>query len=204
LERSESEKIISCLEAISCSLPVTKKPHCKNIAVSSVVHNIAEAAEKSGVRLDMELDIPIDAGRVSDMDLCAIVGSLMDNALEACERMSAQSATIRNAECIIKNAEFEDERSADVTPEGSERFIRTRTLIQGSLLSIVVENSFDGIWNEKSGKYYSRKRKNGGKGSREGAGIPSVRAICEKYDGRAAHRVEGNVWKASALVDMGI
>jgi sensor histidine kinase regulating citrate/malate metabolism len=182
LERDESEKIISRLEAISGSLPAAKKPQCKNIAVDSVVHNIVETAEKNGVRLDMELAIPIDAGRVSDMDLCVIVGSIMDNALEACMRMP---------------------ELAGVTPEGSERFIRARTLIQGSFLSIVVENSFDGIWNDKGGEYYSRKRKNGGKGLREGAGIPSVKAVCEKYDGRAAFSVEGNVWKASALVDMG-
>jgi sensor histidine kinase regulating citrate/malate metabolism len=104
------------------------------------------------------------------MDLCVIVGNFLENAVEACRRMKR-----------------------------GNKFIRVRSRIEGNTLSIVVNNSFDGLWMEEEGVYLSRK---GADGTRKGVGLASVRAICDKYGWLCKYEITGDVWKSSALVDM--
>jgi len=146
--------------------------YCENYAVNAVfTHYLASAGE--GIKVDARLNIPAKAGRVSDMDLCVIMGNLMENALEACTRTRG------------------------------EGFIRIRAGVDGDYLSIIVENSFDGDWDEQNGVYFSRKRC-GSKTKRRGLGLLSVKAVCAKYDGIFKAEAVGNVWHSSALADMGV
>ena len=96
----------------------------------------------------------------------------LENAVEACRRM-----------------------------ERGNKFVRVRSRIAGDTLSIVVENSFDGLWRVKNGTYLSRKE-NAEAQDREGVGLSSVRAVCLKHRGLAQNEIIGDVWKSSALVHM--
>jgi len=59
-----------------------------------------------------------------------------------------------------------------------------------------MDNSFDGIYEEQNGVFFSRKR--GG----EGTGLSSVRAIAQRYGGSARFEVRENVFMSSVYVDM--
>ena len=115
--------------------------------------------------------MPEKAGSVPDMDLCVIMGNMLENALEACRRM-----------------------------EGEEQFIKVRAIVDGIFLTIVVENSFDGNWQEEGGAYLSRKEASNIRGG--GVGLSSVRAVCEKHGGMMRIEINGKTWKSSALVNM--
>jgi len=161
------------LDKLTDGLPVFENVYCKNYAVSAIVNHHLSAAGSEYIRLDIKLDIPEKTGRVPGMDLCVVMGNMMENAVEACRRM-----------------------------EHGERFIRARTLIQGVYLTLVVENSFDGLWNEKGGVYFSRKSEKAGSAPQEGIGLSSVKAVCEKHGGRAVFGPKGKVWYSSAMVNI--
>ena len=149
-----------------------EKTYCKNHAANAVAAHYLGIAESEGVKVEAALRVPEDTNDVPAMDICVILGNFLENALEACRRM-----------------------------EQGDRFISVRSRIDGDTLSIVVTNSYDGVWREENGVYLSRKKQ--GKTSREGVGLSSVRAVCEKHRGFAQYEITTDVWKSCALVHMG-
>ena len=85
---------------------------------------------------------------IADIDLCVLLGNALDNALAACLTIP-------------------DNRSINVFCQSEE-----------ALLSIVVNNTFDGNIKEENNEIISRKR-----GDRPGVGLSSMRSICEHYNG---------------------
>lgn len=154
------------------AIPETpENEYCVNYAVNAVVAHYISGAAQDGIQTDIRLDIPEQAGCVSDMDLCVVMGNLLENALDACRRV-----------------------------ERGERFIRVRANIDGVYLSMMVENSFNGIWSERGGVYLSMKRV-GGEAEQQGIGLSSVKAVCAKYGGLAKVEIARNIWRTAALVN---
>lgn len=108
---------------------------CDHFAANAVAVHYLSLAEEAGIRLDVELGIPMDMGNVSDGDLCVIVGNLLENALEACQHL----------------------------PEGS-RFIRIRTRLSGSTWTMGMDNSYGGTLHMRDGQLLSGKRDDVGVG----------------------------------------
>jgi sensor histidine kinase regulating citrate/malate metabolism len=174
-ESRDSGKMKEYVDDLSDGLAVGHdKAYCENHAVGAITAYYLGLAEGEGVFVEARLHIPEDTGRVPAMDLCVVMGNMLENAVEACQRM-----------------------------EHGEKFIRARSLIQGDYITLAVENSFDGLWNEKDGVYLSRKRDGAENPPCEGVGLSSVKTVCAKYDGRAVFEVDGNVWRSSAAVAMG-
>lgn len=90
----------------------------------------------------------IRSSGISDTDLCVLLGNALDNAFNGC-------LTI---------------------PE--HRFIQITTQSEKQLLSILVQNSFDGVVEEGKGGILSRKRN-----AQAGVGLSSMRVICQSYKG---------------------
>jgi hypothetical protein len=169
----DNEAVGRYLREMAASLPsASPETICENGAVNAIAGHYISSAAAAGVKTDVKLWVPRDTGRVTDTDLCVIVGNLLENALEACARMT-----------------------------GGDRFIRAYSAVENGALSIMVENSFDGYVLSEGGAFMSRKA-DGATPPREGIGILSVRAVCAKYGGLADFAATGGVWKASALVDM--
>lgn len=90
----------------------------------------------------------IRSNGIADTDLCVLLGNALDNALAGCMTV----------------------------PEN--RFIRVTAQSEKQLLSILIQNSFDGIVEENEKGLLSRKRKN-----RQGIGFDSMNAVCQSYGG---------------------
>jgi sensor histidine kinase regulating citrate/malate metabolism len=80
------------------------------------------------------LELPGNTG-ISDSDLCIVFGNCVENAIEACRKISG------------------------------ERFIRINSKLTGKMLAITVDNSFDGIIESEGGVYLSRKHEGEGVGT---------------------------------------
>jgi sensor histidine kinase regulating citrate/malate metabolism len=170
LALEDAAKLQEYIRGLSEKLDVAEgKRYCTNYAVNAITTHYLGVAEKEGVAVDAQLGIPEDTGRVPAMDLCVIMGNLLENAVEACRRV-----------------------------ERGEKFIQARGRIIGDGLSIVVTNSFDGVWREKNDVYLSRKADEGE--PCEGVGLSSVKAVSEKYRGLIQYEITGGVWKSSVLV----
>ena len=88
---------------------------------------------------------------------------------------------------VFNGAPYDDERD--------DKFIHVHSRIDSETISIVVSNSIDGFWREDNGAYHSRKES-----GRLGAGLLSVKVVCEKHRGLVMVDATDNVWKASMLV----
>lgn len=99
-------------------------------------------------KIDFCISGVFKSGKIADVDLCVLLGNALDNAVTGC-------LTVEN-----------------------KRFINISTQNDGNVLAVMINNSFDGIVADNTGKILSRKRHN-----REGVGITSIRSVCEKYGG---------------------
>lgn len=158
------------LKDLKGSLPAQEILYCENYTINAIVNYYLSSPEVKHIT-DIKIDIPENVGSISDMDLCVIMGNLLENAIEAINRM-----------------------------DKGEKFIRVRSLIQGEYLTLSVENSFSGKWEKKNGTYLSYKHESGAETPREGIGLSSVKAVCDKYNGRIVISADGNVWHAAAVL----
>jgi len=169
----DHENLSKYLDELTGKLPIQETVYCENYEVNTVVNHHIHSVADIDIQFDIKLSIPPGKREKPAMDLCIVIGNLLENAIDACRRM-----------------------------ETGERFVRVRSLIQGDYLTLVVENSFDGRWDEKDGVYFSRKYERETDPHVEGIGIASVKSVCAKFDGRLVISINGNVWKSSAVVKM--
>lgn len=108
---------------------------CENSAVNVIAKHYLDLADENNIDSTIELSIPEKPGKIQDIDLCIIIGNLLENAIEACNKISE-----------------------------SDRFIKLNAYMQYTTLVITMDNSFDGVVNEIDGVFYSNKHNGEGIG----------------------------------------
>ncbi len=109
--------------------------YCRSSAVNALLNYYRESAQKYGIRLQWEIQIP-EQYDIGDVDLCIILGNYLDNAITACQ----------------------------VLPE-EQRWIRMSVLSRHAYyLYIVTSNSFSGHVRFRNGRYFSTRRNGTGLG----------------------------------------
>ena len=118
------------------SMPVNEVTnYCTSNAVNATLNHFAHAAREEGIRTIWRINLP-DKCPVSDMDLCSILGNILENAFRACKNV----------------------------PE-SDRSIRlTVTTMDEPNLYIVAANTFDGKVRRKGSTYLSTREGGTGMG----------------------------------------
>ena len=108
---------------------------CENTAVNALLNYYMNMAKTSSIPLEWEIDMPAEL-HVSDIDLCGILGNILENAIHACEKL----------------------------PE-ADRFIDLILRYEaGVSLYIIVTNSFDGNVRMNGTEYLSTGRHGSGLG----------------------------------------
>ncbi|WP_135557155.1 sensor histidine kinase [Paenibacillus cymbidii] len=135
IDTSEPEKLAAYLKEYKNSLPIdTEFIFCDNYAINSIVHYYFSLAKNDGIQMDVNLQLP-GKKDISDSDLCIIFGNCIENAIEACRRMTT-----------------------------GQRYIRLNAKVYENMLVITVDNSFDGIVAKNGEAFISRKKDGGGIG----------------------------------------
>ena len=98
--------------------------------------------------------------------------------------------------CIVFGNCLENAIEACRRMKHGSRYIRVNAKIHGGILGIAVDNSFDGIVKMRDGKILSKKRVD-----EEGIGLSSIRAIAEKYSGKANFTYDTCEFWASVLLN---
>lgn len=161
---------------------------CENYAVNAVAAHYTALARQAGIDISLGLAVPAELEGGQEIDLCVIVGNLLENALEACSRQGTGRET----------APAEDPAESPAGgPDTQAPFIRVSSRLQHGVLTLAVDNSFDGVLQAKDGVFLSAKREG------EGTGLPSVRAVAEKYGGGARFTAEGGIFAASVYLRLG-
>jgi len=96
--------------------------------------------------------------------------------------------------CIIFGNLFENAVEACRRQKNTERFIRLSAAMAGTGVVITVDNSFEEQVIQEDGLFVSSKRLG------KGIGTTSVKAIAEKYHGYTKFEYDGNVFRASVML----
>lgn len=129
----EAERYLNELEGDLDAIKV--KYTTGNISLDAILNSKLSIAEKERIHINCKAEAGENMA-VGDIDLCVIMGNLIDNAVESCRKM----------------------------PEDAERFLRIYLCIRKRQLYIAVTNSTDEIIRKLDAEYISNKRGDHGHG----------------------------------------
>ncbi len=112
---------------LTADLYASEVSFCQNAAVDALLGFYYNMATKSGINMTSRLILP-DELPLTDVKLCTVIGNLLENALEACERQ-----------------------------QNNDRRILISSMVSGATFFLLVENSYDGILEKHGELFVSRK-----------------------------------------------
>lgn len=107
---------------------------CDNYAINAVAQHMLQRVLRKGTKIETSIDIPEDCG-VAQSDLVVLIGNLLENAAEACERQKEESFLSVKASWASEN-----------------------------VFVLLLKNSYSGNIKEKNGIFLSSKRNKEGIG----------------------------------------
>lgn len=131
----EAEKYLNELEGDLDGIKV--KYTTGNVSLDAILNSKLSIAEKENIRINCKAETGENLA-IGDIDLCVIIGNLIDNAVESCRKM----------------------------PKEAERFLRIYLCIRKQQLYIAVTNSTGEVIRKLDDEYISNKRGDHGYGLR--------------------------------------
>ena len=86
LEKGHTDEAASLLRSQNRVTPKIDRIYCENTAVNAAVCHYAAIAENAGIQTEIALDVPEDLN-VDRLEFSMVVSNLMENAIQACERL---------------------------------------------------------------------------------------------------------------------
>ena len=176
LNRGEVEKGNDYLSRLKHELADKELPDfCDNQVINALVADYAQRCEQKEIKLDVSINIP-KGFSVPNYEMCIVIGNLLENAVEACQKLEKPVCTPCGGTASA------DPASGDIKPD---RIIELVVKPQGVLsttpqdeasraqLAIMVRNTFDGKV-VKDGEQLISTKKDGG------IGLQSVKAVVER------------------------
>ena len=131
LELDEKNKAIEYINEVeSRTNKFESYIYTNNILIDSLLSNKVNTAKEKNINLNLKINI-ISEIKISNVDLCTLIGNLMDNAIEACEKVKGY------------------------------KFINMVIISENNLLVIRVKNSSDGKLKKIKGKFITTKQESG-------------------------------------------
>ena len=146
-----------------------------NAVTDVIINDKCRRAEKAGIRFDADFRY---GGEIPVFDMGIILNNLLDNAIEACEKL-----------------------------ETGKRFIHLSLKQKKQFLLLEVENSFDGAVPVQSGGGLAlpttKQSILPGIIAEHGIGLENVRDVAEKYFGGVNIKVKGDVFHVTVMLQQG-
>lgn len=145
-----------------------------NAVTDVIINDKCRRAEKAGIRFDADFRY---GGEIPVFDMGIILNNLLDNAIEACEKL-----------------------------ETGKEFIRLSLKRKKQFLILYVENSFDGAVPVSKGSPLPPTTKQSilpGIITEHGIGLENVRDIAERYFGGVNIKVKGDVFHVTVMLQQG-
>ena len=95
LRMGQVERLGEYLELLEQDLDhINQRVESGNVNLDAILNSKLSLAEKNGIEVDYKATCPAELS-ISDIDLCALIGNLLDNAVEACEKLTEGKPFIR-------------------------------------------------------------------------------------------------------------
>lgn len=148
---------------------VATRCYCENHVANAVIGGYVEMALAKGITVDVDLDLP-EGMAINEYDLCVFFGNTIENAIEACGRIPADS------------------------PLHGKRRIAVKSRLESDCLVVHMENSCQPDPSAPKDAFPSSK------GELGGVGLESVRTIVNQYGGCLSCERQGGLFVLSALL----
>ena len=159
----ENPRLAAYLSKLIRDIPTAVRDYCENPTVNAVVSHYAARCRQEGIAFAARLTVPAQNETLDDRAVCVVFANLLENAVEACGRM-----------------------------DGGEKFIRLNSSLEYGVLTITMDNSFDGQARQEDGKFLSSKRMGA-----PGVGLSSIRAVAKAHQGDARFEAKGTTFLSS-------
>jgi len=126
-----------------------------NTAIDVLLQYYYFCAKSQDIHMDIRICLP-QQQILSDVELCTVLGNLLENAVDACNRMPDKNKSDYEKHIAINSHETDGQ------------------------WFVLLENTYDGIFLRKNNRFLSRKDTNS---KRFGIGLESVKDIIEKHNG---------------------
>lgn len=167
VEREDYDALSNYLEEFKTTYKIDSGiPYTGNSAADGIIYHYMECAKENGIRF--EVNCSFNNLNIHDVDLCTLLGNVLENALTA-----------------SKNAK-------------DDKFIAIYSENDNNQLTLIVDNSYDGVIIRKNGKIISKKNTED-----SGIGIISMKAICKKYNGYCTFEANEKVFHSSFILNNG-
>lgn len=143
-----------------------------NVRIDAVLNSKLALAKTRGIAVNAKAMVP-EALAIGEVDLCVIIGNLLDNAIEACVKCE----------------------------EEEKRFIRVYIDILKKQLYIYVSNSMTGAVRLQNGRYLSSKV-TGNKRDNHGFGLMRTDRVVKKYGGYLNRQHEEGVFATEIMLPL--
>ncbi|MBQ3423114.1 MAG: GHKL domain-containing protein [Romboutsia sp.] len=128
LQYKDKEDAISYIYEMSSDIyRLEQNIYTDNVVINSILLSKKKESEEHNIKISLDLNMDYDI-KVSDIDMCIILGNLLDNSIEACSNI-----------------------------EG-DRFIDLKIVSQTNRLIIKISNNTNGNLNEVDGKFFTTKK----------------------------------------------
>ena len=132
----DEQKLNDYIDRLAAGVPSSDAVRlCENYAVNAVAAHYYAMAQQHGIELSAQFTVPQKLEGGVESDLCIVVGNLLENAIEACERMT-----------------------------DGKRFIHIDSGLEHGVLTLTVDNSFIGKIRKRDDVFLSSKRRGNGVG----------------------------------------
>lgn len=145
-----------------------------NVGLDAILSSKVSIARKNFIDVNCTAKVPENL-KISDVHLCAIVGNLLDNAIEACEKIAC---------CSKKDKTM------------PQRFIRVYIGLFKSQLYISVTNSTCEKYRRRLSELVTSKL------GEHGFGLRRIDKIAEKYDGYVNRKNEPGVFATEVMLPL--
>ncbi len=127
--------------------------HTGNINADAILNSKISLAVKRGIQVDYKATVPKELA-VSDIDLCVVIGNLIDNAVEPCKKVDPEHQFIRLYIGILRRQLYVSVTNAtsEVVRKLDEEYITTKRGDHGHGLKRInnIVNKYDGYINRKN------------------------------------------------------
>lgn len=143
-----------------------------NTSVNAILSSKISIAERQGIEVNCKATVPNQL-KISDVHLCAVIGNLLDNAIEACEKIKPPAGAAMQS-----------------------RFIRVYIGLFKEQLYISVQNSTSATHRRKLTELITSKK------GEHGLGLKRVDKIVAQYDGYVNRKNEPGIFATEIMLPL--
>lgn len=128
LKDKEYDKLQNYINQYENSLPIDNELIlCQNYTVNAIVIHYVNLAKKENISIDVDLKIPKETF-IADLDFCIILGNCLENAIEACRKITK-----------------------------GNKFISIKSQMTNNIIGLIIDNSFSGKVMKEDNAFISTK-----------------------------------------------